>query len=260
MNINSKRLNRFGIVIFVLFLGLSPKLMHAQYAKQKLNVEGDFYFDSENYREAENYYQQSADLKPDFQSLYNLGVSLEKQDSINSTLQTYQSAISYAENDEARSVAFFNMGNTLLNDQENLTIENLESAIEYYKSAIRYNRNNHPAMHNLAIAQATLDMKKQQEQQQQQQNQQQENQEQQENKEQQENQEQQEQNQQQENQEQNQQNQKEEEKEKQEAQKKEIDKQEIENILKMVEKEDKEVQGKMRKQTKSDNTEKKKKW
>jgi len=43
-------------------------------------------------------------------------------------------------------------------------------------------------------------------------------------------------------------------------QKQNVDKKEIENILKMVEKQDKEVQGKMRKQSKTDSKPKKKDW
>lgn len=244
----------------IIILGVSPYLIHAQYAKKKLNLEGEFYFDSENYNEAAKFYDQSVDIKPDLASLYNLGVSLEKMDSTNLAIDAYESAVSYAKTDVERSVIFFNMGNTLMGNQQQVSIENLEQAIEYYKSAIRYNQENHPAMHNLTIAQITLDMMKQQQQQQQEQQQQeqQENQDQQEQQDQQDQQEQDQNQEQQENQQEQQQN--EDQEQSGEEEKKEVDKNEIENILKMVEKEDSEVQKKMRKQSKSDNTEKKKKW
>ena len=200
---------------------------------------------------------KSSEVKKDFQSLYNLGVSQEKQDSMQDALQSYQAALSYAENEEAKSVAFFNMGNTRFLDEKNLTKEKLIEAIDLYKSAIRSNRKNEPAIHNLALAQISLDMMKQQEQQEQQQqdSEDQENQEQEQNENQNEDQE----NQDQKDNSQNQQDQAEK-PEDQEMQAKEIDKNEIENILKMVEKEDKEVQGKIRKQSKSDHSEKRKKW
>lgn len=241
---------------FFCLLGFSPILTHAQ-SKKKLNIEGDFYFDTENYAESGEMYQQSTDVKADFQSLYNLGVTKEKQALTDDAIASYESAINYAENDEARSVAFYNMGNTLMQDQENLTKENLEQAIEYYKSSLRYNRTNEPAMHNLATAQITLDMMQQkEEQQQQQQEQQDQEQQEQEDQEEQDQEDQEE----QEQQEQNQQQQEQKKEEQEQEQKEKIDQKEIENILKMVEKEDQEVQEKMRKQSKSDNTEKKKKW
>lgn len=252
----SKQLMKTIVIgVFVCLLGMSPFYGHAQ-SKKKLNIEGDFYFDTENYAQSSDMYQQSADVEADFQSLYNLGVTKEKQSLTDDAIASYESAINYAENDEARSVAFYNMGNTLMQDQENLTKENLEQAIEYYKSALRYNKSNQPAMHNLATAQITLDMMQKQEEQQEQQQEQQEQQEQ-EDQEQQEQEDQQDQEQQQ-NQQQEQQEQQEQEAKQEERE--EIDQKEIENILKMVEKEDQEVQEKMRKQSKSDNTEKKKKW
>lgn len=246
--------------IFILIaLGVSPILLHSQ-SKQKLNVEGDFYFDTENYIEAEGFYQESADKKNDFKSLYNLANSQEKQEKVEEAMDNYKSAMPFAESDIQRSMAHYNMGNVLLNQKENMDIEKLETIIQHYKDAIRMYPSHSPAKHNLAAAQIALDMaKKQQEQEQQQQQQ-----------EQQENQEQQDQDQEQQEQEQEDQgedqeqkpnqDQKNEAEEKRNQEKKEIDKQEIENILKMVEKEDGEVQQKMRKQTKSDKKDTKKKW
>ena len=244
--------------IIVLFLGASPILIMAQ-SKKKLNVEGDFYYDTENYIEAEEFYTKSVEKKHDFQSLYNLGNTQEKQAKIEEAIDNYSKALPFASDDIERSIAHYNIGNTLFSDKE-LDIEKLESVITHYKDAIRLNSNLQEAKHNLASAQIALDTAKQQEQQEQQQqedqNQEQKEQEDQEQKDQEDKPDE---NKQEDDQQKNQDQQKQSAEEK-EQQKQSVDEKEIENILKMVEKEDAEVQQKMRKQSKTDQKTKKKKW
>ena len=246
--------------LIMIVLGCSPFLLFSQ-TKKKLNIEGDFYYDTENFIEAEEFYSKSAEKKNDFKSLYNLGNSQEKQTKAEEAVENYSKALPFAKTDLERSMAHYNIANTLFSQEEQIEIEQLETVIQHYKDAIKLYPDHSPAKHNLASAQITLDMaKKQQEQQQQQQQQDQENQEEQDQEEQeQEDQQQSDDNQEQQEQKPNQDQQKQSEQEK-EAQKKTVDKKEIENILKMVEKEDGEVQQKMRKQTTSDKKEKKKKW
>ena len=266
------------LVISFLFEGLQAQ------SRRDLLVDGDFFYEMQNYPEAtENYFRASQE-KSDFQSLFNLAVSQEKQidtgegqnaqqtmnepeDDPNATaaLKNYQASMNYTKDNTQKSLAFYNMGNTILIDKKSLSMEKMEQAIEYFKSAIRFDNNNDPARHNLTIAQIMLDRAKQQEQQQQQE--QSEDQEQKEDQEQnpedQENKDNQDQKQ---NEDQEQKDSKEDAKAKEEKekemkdQKQKVDENEIENILKMVEKEDKEVQNKMRSRAKSRIQHKKKKW
>ena len=53
----SKQLMKTTVIgVFVCLLGLSPFYSHAQ-SKKKLNIEGDFYFDTENYAQSSDKYQ-----------------------------------------------------------------------------------------------------------------------------------------------------------------------------------------------------------
>ena len=249
-------------------------------------MEGDFQMGMENYEEAEKNYEASTKKKPSFTSYYNAGVAEEYQISSgaqmtaeqamqgppeddpkeNEAVGSYRAALNLATSAEEKSFAYHNMANAMLKNQQTISIEKLEEAIEIYKDAIKTDPKNLRSRQNLAVAQAQLDQAKQQQQQQQDSqeggesdSEQQEQQEQEEQENQEQEQEQQE-NQQQQEQEKKEDEEKKEQEKKEQERKEKATKSEMEKILEMVDKEDKEVQQKVKMKSQKNSKEKKKKW
>ncbi|HBE12460.1 MAG TPA: hypothetical protein DCY76_08510, partial [Flavobacteriales bacterium] len=97
-------------------------------------------------------------------SAYNAGRSLlEKSEAGQEARQAFQRAIKSASDQQLTSDAWHNIGNSLLMEQD------LENAIEAYKSALRANPRNEAARYNLSYAlRQQQDQQDQQEQQDQQ--------------------------------------------------------------------------------------------
>lgn len=265
------------MVTIIVFL-LSCAVSQAQYGDSNW-YEGNNYYELEKYDLAIQSYNASLEKELRFETLFNLGNALYNIDSIESASKAYRMALNHTDNDEYKSKAHYNLGNILL-DVDNPNKENIEKAILEYKMALRHNLENIKAQGNLYIAQTVLNLleeqeKKQKKQQQNQEDQQENEQNQEKNQDQQEKDQQKKDGDQKEQKEQGEQNQNDQQENDQDEAKEQknqssedgkmtkrkVSKQEIENILRMVAEQDKNIQGKLRKTQKSNNTTKsKKKW
>lgn len=262
--------------------------LQAQNEHQSLR-EGTVAYEQQKFEEAEGYFQRALNANENsLKGSFNLGNSLFKLKRFDEAALQFEQATHQAEDDQQKSKAFYNLGNTRLAQAQNqagipqggqaqLAVpseesqEQLEQAIDAYKRALRYNSQDYDAKNNLAAAYRLL-RKQQQQQQEQQQNQQNNNQEQdqdqdQENKQQQDKEQQNQEQQEQEQQEQNQQNQEQQQPPKNQEQQeqpsqateaKPMKKDEVERLMDIIEQEDKRVQEKMmkRKRLKQDKPEK----
>ncbi len=236
---------------------------------------GDASYKSENFTTAEEHYRKALEKDGNSEKgKYNLGNAIYQQQRYDEAVKHYSEAALLAKDDELKAKAYHNLGNAHIYNAQNKqqdpeaqddAMEDLKSAVEAYKNALRLNPKDMDTKNNLGLTQQVLkQIQQQQEQQQQQQqgepsddeqdqDQQQQQQEQQEG-ESQENQQQQQEGEQGEEQEQQQQQQQEgeqgEEQEAQgaeEAEEKDLNKEEARKLLEIMEDEERKVQEKLRK-------------
>ena len=244
-----------GILHIILALTLLAPPAGLSQNSNKLIRQGNKYYDRDDYKEAEIRYLKSLQSKKGTpqKGIYNLGGALYMQDNYLDAAAAYDTLRTFRLDDDDRSKAYYNMGNSLLKlgkDSAQIASEALQSSIESFKQSLRLNPGDMDAKYNLAYAQNML---QQQQQQQQNQDQQQDKKDQQEQQEQ-EQQQQQQQQQQQDNQEQQEQEQQQQEKQQQEQeqqqqqqQQQQISKEDAERMLEAMKNDEKETLDKLMK-------------
>jgi len=153
-------LKNFKYIIF-LTIGLNGLMLNAQ-TSHTLLMDGDGQYTSNNYVEAEELYRKAKEKESTLKSNFNLGNATYQQGRFEEAIDFYLNAAGKADDDNIRSDAYYNLGNSYFNNK------NLEEAAGAFKQAIKANPNNKNARYNLAY---TKELLKQIAQQQQEQNQ-----------------------------------------------------------------------------------------
>ena len=145
-----KRLISFTLISF---------LATTTWAQQENNNvrSGNKQYKSEKYTEAEIDYRRALEKNnKSFETNFNLGNALFRQEKYADALQYYQNAAALSQDDKQQLAAtYHNAGNALLVDNK------IEESIAAYKNALRNNPKDNDTRYNLAYAQMLL--KKQEE-------------------------------------------------------------------------------------------------
>ncbi len=144
----------FLILIFGLLLAAcSP-------SAEKLNQDGNQAFTEQAYLEALEAYQNAQLESPELaEPYYNASNAYYRQGQYEQALEQLQQALQFAEGESLAENSLYNLGNNFFNSQD------LETAIEAYKSALLLDPHDQEAKYNLELA---LQQREQQQQQQQQ--------------------------------------------------------------------------------------------
>jgi len=105
---------------------------------------GDKAFQRGDFAQAELEYRRASETDPNFKSLYNLGVSLAKQDRGEEAAEQFERAKRYADAQDEVVDASYNAGNAHLQQ------EDLKESIKQYVDALRANPDDVEAKQNLA--------------------------------------------------------------------------------------------------------------
>jgi tetratricopeptide (TPR) repeat protein len=153
-------------IIIILFLTATQMMGQSE---KKLVREGNNLYEEGNYQEAEIEYRKALAEKPDYvKGKFNLGDAMYGQENYEEAGKIFNELGETAKTPAAKSGSWFNLGNTLMNQQK------YKESIEAYKKALRVNPNDQDAKYNLEYARKMLN-NQQQQQQNQDQNQDQEN-------------------------------------------------------------------------------------
>jgi len=123
---------------------------------------GDKAFQKQDFAQAELEYRRAAEIDPTFKSLYNLGVSLAKQDRAEEAAEQFTRAKRYADAQDEVVDASYNAGNAHMQQ------EDLKESVQQYVDALRANPKDVEAKQNLAEVLRMMRMQQQQQQPQQQ--------------------------------------------------------------------------------------------
>ena len=118
--------------------------------------EGNRHFRKDSLGAAARHYEQAAS---DERGVFNWGVALYRQQQFDQAQQKFESAAAMSTGSAARSRAFHNLGNSLLEQKKP------EDAIKAYKEALKLNPDDEDTRYNLAYAQKLLRQQQQQQQQ-----------------------------------------------------------------------------------------------
>jgi Ca-activated chloride channel homolog len=141
-----KAIKKYSILTILCFLGiLSTNTTHAQSAHKHLR-EGDGLYLRKNYKQAELSYRNAQEAERSYKGSFNLGNSLYMQQRHDDALQIYDDVAKRAIDNDMRSQAYYNQGNTHIQKSE------YDKAVESYKQSLRLNPNDEDAKKNLAFA------------------------------------------------------------------------------------------------------------
>jgi len=139
--------------------------LHAQ-RENKFIRRGNSDFEEKNYSEAEkNYFRSLSKGGNTYKGLFNLGDVYYEQKDYGQAGMLFDSVARLQVDEDIRSMAFYNLGNTLLSasiGNDTVATEALPLSIESYKEALRINPVDTAAKYNLAYAQMLLDDQQQQ--------------------------------------------------------------------------------------------------
>ena len=137
--------NHFAFITLY-FLGiLTTNAAYAQSAHKHLR-EGDGAYLRKNYKQAELSYRNAQEAERSYKGSFNLGNALYMQQRHDDALQIYEDVAKRAIDNDMRSQAYYNQGNTHIQKSE------YDKAIESYKQSLRLNPNDEDAKKNLAFA------------------------------------------------------------------------------------------------------------
>lgn len=152
-------------LIFILLFVLGT--LHAQ-RENKFIRRGNSDFEEKNYSEAEkNYISSLSKGGNTYKGLFNLGDVYYEQKDYRQAGMLFDSVARLQIDEDTKSKAFYNLGNTLLSasiGNDTVAAEALPLSIESYKEALRINPVDTAAKYNLAYAQLLLDNQQQQDQ------------------------------------------------------------------------------------------------
>ena len=153
---------RFKLCILVLFM---VTCAHAQNPNKLIRQGNNAYADS-SYATAEKSYREALSTNQDaFNAAFNLADAIYKQGNYEESSALFQGLTAKAESKKEKSMAYHNLGNSLLKEQK------LDESIESYKNALRNNPYDHETKYNLAFAQRMKQLQESQQEQEQEQEQ-----------------------------------------------------------------------------------------
>lgn len=145
--IHMQRINK----LMIAFLLLLPGVIFAQKAERKNVREGNKFYQSEKFTEAEIAYRKSLEVNPkSVEGTYNLGNALYKQGKYPEAAEQYQLSIGQEKDPDKLAQAFHNMGNISLQNKE------YEKSVMAYRQSLRLNPTDDETRYNLALAQKLL--------------------------------------------------------------------------------------------------------
>ncbi len=143
--------------IVVLFLGIAGTLL-AQ-TEHSVLLEGNRAYQDGNFSTAIDYFQKALDKnETSLKGHYNLGNALYKDKQYAAASSHYQQAATQAPDKTSKANALYNLGNSYLAQAQAAEVpgkesqEQLKSAIDAYKDALRNNPQDFEAKNNLASA------------------------------------------------------------------------------------------------------------
>ena len=147
---------KFSEVLLLLLIFTGTDTLFSQSA-HKLRLEGDKYFDKQDFSSAEIEYKKARQKESDFKSNFNIGNSLIRQSRPEEAIESYNSSLKATKDSMAMSKVYHNMGNAYYN------MKDYEKSIDSYKKALRINPNDQGTRRNLALAKEMIVEKSQQE-------------------------------------------------------------------------------------------------
>lgn len=145
----------------LLFIAVLPAV--AQSARDFIRM-GNKAYRQERYDEAETFYLKSIEKNPSFEAYYNLGNAYVMQLKDSTAYENYKKADSLGTSDPLRKARnFHNMGNIwyaqglAASRQEGANAAGaFQNSVNYFKSSLRCNPDDHETRYNLAMAQYQL--------------------------------------------------------------------------------------------------------
>lgn len=168
------------IIVLIALLSIF-NILNAQ-RENPLIRQGNRSFDNKKYSDAESKYNRAKKInEKSLIATYNLANAQYKQNNFAGAIENLQTIEAKTKNSDTLFNILYNAGNYYVKQaedslkQQNLdgTINKLETALKYYKSAIKRNPKDYQAKYNYLLTEQLLKQLKQQQQQQKQQNQQQ---------------------------------------------------------------------------------------
>jgi len=145
----------FVIYVFSFSLGAMAQ------SERKMTRKGNTQYESGNFVDAEIQYKKALNKNGDLlEAQFNLGDALAKQERYEEALASFDMVSELTEDPSLKANALFNKGNVLLSQQD------LEGALESYKSSLRIDPKDEQARYNYAFVKRQLEQQQQQEQEQ----------------------------------------------------------------------------------------------
>ena len=142
-------------ILSLFFIALGTSLF-AQSTRSMINDGVDQYH-QKKYSDAEVNFKKGLEKAPDsFQGNFNLGDAYYKQLRYDDALKQYQTSLSKTNNEDLKSKAYHNIGNSLLKT------EKYKESIDAYKNALKLNPNDNDTKYNLSYALNMLNQKQDQ--------------------------------------------------------------------------------------------------
>jgi tetratricopeptide (TPR) repeat protein len=152
-------------IFLILLFGLL--LVACSPSAERMNQEGNQAFTEQAFIEALEAYQNAQIESPELaEPYYNAANAYYRQGQYEQALEQLQHALQFAEDDNLAENSLYNLGNNFFNSQE------LETAIEAYKSSLLLDPHDQEAKYNLELALQQQEQQQQQQEQQQDQQQQ----------------------------------------------------------------------------------------
>lgn len=147
------------IHLLLLFIGSASLLAQSERSHIR---DGNSAYQDKKYADAEVSYKKAIEKNKEMvEGSFNLGDALYKQDRFGEAAEQYQIAASRANDNETKSQALHNLGNTLLKDKK------IQESLAAYKEALKLNPKDTDTKHNYEYARRLLQQQQQQQQQQQ---------------------------------------------------------------------------------------------
>ena len=154
----------FVIYVFSFSLGAMAQ------SERKMTRKGNTQYESGNFVDAEIQYKKALNKNGDLlEAQFNLGDALARQERYEEALASFDMVSELTEDPFLKANALYNKGNVLLSQQD------LEGALESFKSSLRIDPKDEQARYNYAFVKRQLEQQQQQQDQEQEQNQDQQN-------------------------------------------------------------------------------------
>lgn len=147
----------FVIYVFSFSLGVMAQ------SDRKMTRKGNTQYESGNFVDAEIQYKKALNKNGDLlEAQFNLGDALAKQERYEEALASFDMVSELTDDHSLKANALYNKGNVLLSQQD------LEGALESFKSSLRIDPKDEQARYNYAFVKRQLEQQQQQDQEQEQ--------------------------------------------------------------------------------------------